>query len=204
MRVEDDADGGTTREAPRKLGIADLLEHDLRPAFITEIAPKTTDLIVIVFLNASLRSNDTLGDEIKGKVQGAEGQKAWMRFRDWAMQPIEIGLGAKDAHPTLAFRRILWSRIALQNKWRVVSANEGDLWSNRSTHIGTRHSQRRVSLQRNKETIFPQRACRTSDMSALRYIWFLSKVLPGPYLHLLLNRLAIWTSFGVLTGLQPR
>ncbi len=78
-------------EEARELGIADLLEHDPRPAFITELMTASSTKLEIIFLNASLRSNTTLSDQIKGKVEGAEGPTAWRRFRDWAIQVMEHG-----------------------------------------------------------------------------------------------------------------
>jgi hypothetical protein len=173
-------------EERRHLGIADLLEHDLRPAFITELSTTSSDTIEIVFLNASIRSNTTLADQIKGKVEGAEDQKAWRRFRDWAMQTTEYGVSAQDAHPTLAFRRILWSRITLQNKWRVISANEGDPWSNKSTHIGTHHLPTEKTSTKQVKTNLP--LAEITDffhVLPLRHSLSWSRVLVGLYLHLL-------------------
>jgi hypothetical protein len=124
-------------ESSRHLGIADLLEHDQRPAFITELGESWGDSIAIIFLNASLRVNCTLSDHIKGHEEvNGEGGKAWARFRDWTMQRSEDGLGALDTQPTLTFRRTLWIRIALKDKWSVISANEGVPWAKKSTHIG--------------------------------------------------------------------
>src|SRR5271163_3804483 len=89
------------QESPRHLGIADLLEHDHRPAFVTELGEPSGDGIAIVFLNASLRANHTLSEYIKGHGEiNGEGRKAWARFRDWAMQNAEDGLGASDTQPT--------------------------------------------------------------------------------------------------------
>lgn len=149
------ASNDAVAEEPRQLGIPDLLEHDPRPAFITELSTTSHDTIMIVFLNASLRSNTTLGDQIKGKVEGAEGKKAWSRFRNWAMQAAEYGVAGQDAHPTLAFQRILWNRITLQNKWRVISANEGEPRSKKSTHIGTQHLHMETTSTKQVKTDLP-------------------------------------------------
>jgi hypothetical protein len=155
MRMDGVASHDAVSEEPRQLGIADLLEYDPRPAFITELRTFSSDKIAVVFLNASLRSNKTLSDQIEGSIEGAEGQKAWSRFRDWAMQTTEHGAATQDANPTLAFRRILWSRITLQNKWRVISANEGDPWSNKSTHIGTQHLPTEIATTKQVNTDLP-------------------------------------------------
>lgn len=204
MRIMDDETSlGSIAEAPRHLGIADLLEHDQRPAFVTDLCTTSQDTIAIIFLNASLRTTAALADQIKGKGLGdVEGEKAWARFRDWTMQIFEDGQPTQDSQPTMAFRRILWSRITLKNKWRVISANEGDPWANKSTHIGLQHikSDRRpsaveaTSVRTQISASFTQVKSPSDSIHELDENWTLPPFAPDPAGFLNFFRSVDWAS----------
>lgn len=113
---------------PRPLGlqffdIVDLLEADLRPAFILDLEKNhntSTDNLPIVYSNASLRDNAALVAEIVHRPTQSEQRR---RFRTWATHTKVKSASPEDNSPTCAFMDIIWSKITLRDRWGIISAN---------------------------------------------------------------------------------
>lgn len=121
MSGEHSIDNGTaTSESFDHVDIVDLLEHDRRAAFITDLDSPDTDTFRIVFSNPILQADPALVSEISGNGSNIKG---WVHFKDWALQREEHAMPTRHAGPTYMFYDILWSKITLKNRWRVICAN---------------------------------------------------------------------------------
>ena len=107
----------------RSVGIIELLETDLRPVFILELARSTTS--VPVWHNEHLKDLQILGSEAHGGIEirnlaGPTKNSGSATFLQWAASSLADG-----GLPTETYVGIRWMAQTLRKRWRVIAGEVG-------------------------------------------------------------------------------